>query len=83
MANPKKDLSDLLQKTGNVELPSLDPESEKENSRGTSRAGKKVIQGHFDKDVHLKMKILAAEQETNIQHLLEEAVELLFEKYDV
>ena len=82
MAGPKNELADMLKKTGNVTLPALDPESEKEDARSSSREGKKVIQGHFDKEVHLKMKILAAQKDTKIQNLLEEAIEDLLEKYE-
>jgi hypothetical protein len=46
------------------------------------RQGKKVIMGHFPKKTHLQLKLLAVEQETDIQKLLGEALDLLFEKYD-
>ena len=45
-----------------------------------SRQGKKVIQGHFDKDVHRQLKILAIEKDTSIQNLLSEALNALFER---
>ena len=45
-----------------------------------SRQGKKVIQGHFDKDVHRQLKMLALEKDTSIQELLSEALNALFER---
>ena len=45
-----------------------------------SRQGKKMISGHFDKDVHRQLKILAIERDTSIQHLLSEALNALFER---
>lgn len=48
----------------------------------TSRTGKKVIMGHFTKNTHQQLKFISVEQETDIQTLLAEALNLLFEKYD-
>jgi hypothetical protein len=45
-----------------------------------SRQGKKMISGHFDKDVHRQLKILAIERDTSIQNLLSEALNALFER---
>ena len=45
-----------------------------------SRQGKKMISGHFDKDVHRQLKILAIEKDTSIQNLLSEALNALFER---
>ena len=47
-----------------------------------SRQGKKMISGHFDKDVHRQLKMLALEQETSIQNLLSQALNALFERND-
>ena len=48
-----------------------------------SRQGKKMISGHFDKDVHRQLKMLALEQETSIQALLSQALNALFERNDM
>ena len=48
-----------------------------------SRQGKKMISGHFDKDVHRQLKMLALEQETSIQNLLSQALNALFERNDM
>ena len=45
-----------------------------------SRAGQRLIAGHFDPKVAKQLKLLAAEEETTVQSLLEEALDLLFVK---
>jgi hypothetical protein len=45
-----------------------------------SRDGKRLIAGHFSPKIAKQLKILAAEEETSVQALLEEAIELLFIK---
>lgn len=45
-----------------------------------SREGLRLIAGHFDPKVAKQLKLLAAEEDTTIQALLEEAVDLLFLK---
>lgn len=45
-----------------------------------SREGRKLIAGHFDPKVAKQIKLLAAEEETTVQALLEEALDLLFVK---
>lgn len=45
-----------------------------------SRMGRKLVAGHFDPKVAKQLKLLAAEEETTIQALLEEALDLLFVK---
>jgi hypothetical protein len=45
-----------------------------------SREGRRLIAGHFDPKVAKQLKLLAAEEDTTVQALLEEALELLFLK---
>jgi hypothetical protein len=45
-----------------------------------SRAGTRLIGGHFSPEVAKHLKILAAEEDTSVQSLLEEALDLLFVK---
>lgn len=45
-----------------------------------SREGKRLIAGHFDPKVARQLRLLAAEDDTTIQALLEEALDLLFVK---
>lgn len=46
----------------------------------SSRTGKRLIGGHFPPNVAKHLKILAAEEGTSVQALLEEALDLLFVK---
>lgn len=61
------------------EAPPAPAASEPKFSR-PSRAGRKLVAGHFDPKVAKQLKLLAAEEETTIQALLEEALDLLFVK---
>lgn len=45
-----------------------------------SRAGKRLIGGHFPPAIAKHLRILAAEEGTSVQALLEEALDLLFVK---
>jgi len=45
-----------------------------------SREGKRLIAGHFPPELAKQLKLLAAEEDTTIQALLEEALGLLFVK---
>jgi hypothetical protein len=45
-----------------------------------SREGQRLIAGHFDPKVAKQLKLLAAEEDTTVQALLEEALNLLFVK---
>lgn len=45
-----------------------------------SREGRRLIAGHFDPKVAKQLKLLAAEEDTTVQALLEEALNLLFLK---
>lgn len=44
------------------------------------RAGTKLIGGHFDPSVARQLRLIAAEEDTTIQSLLAEALDLLFVK---
>ena len=87
MSGPKTDLKDALQQSGG-KLPSPEPEV-KENGSETpvdrqqspSRVGKKPVTVYYGKEAHLQLKILAAEMETTIQELHEDALNALFVKY--
>lgn len=45
-----------------------------------SRAGKRLIAAHVDPKVAKQLKLLAAEDDTTVQALIEEALDLLFIK---
>ena len=56
--------------------------AEKKAKAPPHRKDKKIISGHFPKKIHQQLKMVAIEQETDIQSLLGEGLDLLFEKYD-
>lgn len=49
-------------------------------SHRPSRVGTKLIAGHFDPKIARQIRIIAAEEDTTVQALLEEALDLLFVK---
>lgn len=51
-----------------------------ESWRRPSRADKRLIAGHFDPAVARQLRIIAAEGDTTVQALLEEAIDLLLAK---
>jgi hypothetical protein len=53
----------------------------KSPSRPTSRVGKKVISGFFDKEVSRQLSRLAIDQDRTKEDLLREAINDLFAKY--
>ena len=86
MSGPKTDLKDALQQSGgNLSTP--EPEV-KENGltpvgrqQSPSRVGKKPVTVYYSKEAHLQLKILAAEKDTTIQELHEDALNALFVKH--
>ena len=87
MAGPKTDLKEALQQSGG-KLPSPEPEVKQNGSQppagrqqSPSRVGKKPVTVYYGKEAHLQLKILAAEQETTIQKLHEDALNDLLVKY--
>jgi hypothetical protein len=61
-------------------LPELDHESNTGKFYRPSRDGQRLIAGHFDPKIAKQLKLLAAEEDTTVQALLEEALNLLFLK---
>jgi hypothetical protein len=55
-------------------------EAQPEKFYRPSRDGRKLIAGHFDPRVAKQLKLLAVEEDTTVQALLEEALNLLFLK---
>jgi spore cortex formation protein SpoVR/YcgB (stage V sporulation) len=54
--------------------------AERSNSYRPSREGKRFIGGYFEPKVAKQLKLLAAEDDTTVQDLVEEALDLLFVK---
>lgn len=61
--------------------PVLGTKPEKAQSVPPSRAGKKIVSGHFDPAVTRQLKQLALDQEATVQSLLAEALNDLFAKH--
>lgn len=86
MSGPKTDLKDALQQSGG-KLPTAEPEVQENGSvpvdrqQSPSRVGKKPVTVYYGKEAHLQLKILAAEQETTLQGLHEDALNALFVKH--
>lgn len=55
-------------------------ETRQAKSQRPSRKGTKLVAGHFDPKVARQLRIIAAEEDTTVQALLEEALDLLFVK---
>ena len=79
--NPLQAALDRIEKptVAVVEEPPALPTS-KEPERKTTRSGTVLIGGHFPPEVKQRLRILAAEENTTSQALLEEALDLLFIK---
>lgn len=56
------------------------PLPQPEKARRPGRAGTRLIGGHFPPEVARQLRMLAAEEDTTVQALLEEAIDLLFVK---
>lgn len=52
-----------------------------ESGRRTSRSDTQLVGGHFPRAVAKKLRMLAVENDTTVQALLEEAIDLLFAKH--
>lgn len=80
---PLNALQAVLDRQAAVPAPPVSPAPEpavlNAHSR-PSRSGKRLIGGHFPPNVAKHLKILAAEEGTSVQALLEEALDLLFVK---
>jgi hypothetical protein len=85
MTNKKLSLSAALREVTRQQSPSTvaAPVANAPETCGKSpaRQGQKVVSGHFDPAVSKKLKLLAIEQDTNLQDLLGEAINDLFTKY--
>ena len=82
----KPSLTEALNTAGKTEAqPDKRTESQKPTPKisGSSRAGKKLIAGHFDPAIHRQLKQLSVNADTSIQDLLAEALDDLFQKHKV
>ena len=82
-AVPKEDVAPEPPVAVEVHAPrTAEPMSSTRNTRSQrpSRTGTKLVAGHFEPKVARQLRIIAAEEDTTIQALLEEALDLLFIK---
>ena len=82
----KPSLTEALNTAGKTEARPIEHTALKETApktSGSSRAGKKLIAGHFDPAIHRQLKQLSVNADTSIQALLAEALDDLFQKHNV
>ena len=79
----KPSLSEALNTAGKTAEKSVEQDKSISFPKVTSssRAGKKLIAGHFDPEVHRQLKQLSVNADTSIQDLLGEALNDLFQKH--
>lgn len=78
MAN-KMELTDALNHSaGRKPNEEVSATPQPETKRSAARQDKRLIGGHFDKEVHHQIKLLALERDCSVQTLLGEALDLLF-----
>lgn len=80
MAAPENSLQAVLNQTAKTAVAEPDAPPQAGKFYRPSREGRRLIAGHFDPKIAKQLKMLAAEEETTVQALLEEALELLFVK---
>lgn len=51
-----------------------------ETRRRPGREDKQLVAGHFPRPIAKQLRLLAVENDTTVQALLEQAIDLLFEK---
>ena len=89
MGQPQNDLGRILEKAnGDVPVapetePTEQPAEKPKPQRSPAREGKKVIQGHYDKKVHLQLKMLCLQKELTLQEALAEALDAYFTLNDM
>lgn len=96
MSNPRSSLQAVLERQAQSAPPPSTPAPKKSRAAPKqaavreggkvdkfyrpSRDGRKLIAGHFEPKVAKQLKLLAVEEDTTVQALLEEALDLLFVK---
>lgn len=60
--------------------PAATPEEAAPTPRRPSREGRRLVAGHFEPHVAKQLKLMSVEEDTTVQALLEEALDLLFVK---
>ena len=69
----------LNQSAKTTPAPETNTPQSSQSGTGKKRDGKKMIGGHFDRDVHRQLKQLALDRDCTVQDLLAKSLNLLFE----
>ena len=56
------------------------PQKAEPKAARTYREGKKLVSAHVPQEVHRELRLMAIEDDSDLQHLIEEAIDLLFVK---
>lgn len=80
-------IKSALQQTANAKPPETEKPKSPNNAptqqkRTPARQDTKLIAGHYPKEVHYQLKLIALETDTSIQDLLGNALNLLFEQHN-
>ncbi|MGE4371841.1 MAG: ribbon-helix-helix domain-containing protein [Xanthobacter sp.] len=76
----RRGASPVIPEEATVGVTVKDEGVEAEKPKRTSRSGTRLIGGHFPPEIARQLRMLAAEEDTTVQALLEEAIGLLFVK---
>ena len=79
----QRDLKELIEKqVGETDFEPKSELIENKVERQPSRAGKKVIQGHFDKSVHDQLQLVKIETGKSLQDLLAIGLNAVFKMHN-
>lgn len=79
MANKKVNLAEVIKDNETQQQDQVVPMSVNE-SVAPSRRGKKNISGYFPPEVHRQLRVIAAEEDKNLQEILGDALNVFFER---
>ena len=79
MANKKVNLAEVMKGNETQQQESVVAMSVNENV-APSRRGKKNISGYFAPEVHRQLRVIAAEEDKNLQEILGDALNAFFER---
>ena len=89
MSKKKVNLADVIKDneaqqqvadTAKTTIESVSNDTTNEENIAPSRRGKKNISGYFSPEVHRQLRVIAAEEDKNLQQILGDALNELFER---
>jgi hypothetical protein len=80
MSARKNALQAVLDRTAGPKEPQPAPQKAEPKAARTYREGKKLVSAHVPQEVHRELRLMAIEDDSDLQHLIEEAIDLLFVK---